>query len=103
MWTNLLTDLQQNTPSALISARFHVGFANALAALADHLAQRHQATTVALSGGVFQNQILTSHVKQRLQTLGLTVLTHHQVPPNDGGLSLGQAVIAAAQSAQPPP
>ena len=103
MWTNLLTDLQQNTPSALISARFHVGFANALATLADHLAQRHQATTVALSGGVFQNQILTSHVKQRLQTLGLTVLTHHQVPPNDGGLSLGQAVIAAAQSAQPPP
>lgn len=103
LWPNLLTDLQQSTDPSLISARFHLGFANALATLTHHLAQRHQATTVALSGGVFQNQILTSHVKQNLQTLGLTVLTHHQVPPNDGGLSLGQAVIAAAQSSQPPP
>lgn len=103
LWPSLLMDLQQNTPPALIAARFHIGFANALATLAHHLAQRHPITTVALSGGVFQNQILASHVKQRLQTLGLTVLTHHQVPPNDGGLSLGQAVIAAAQASQPPP
>ncbi|QQE65551.1 carbamoyltransferase HypF [Leptolyngbya sp. BL0902] len=103
MWPSLLQDLQQNAAPALISARFHVGFANALSTLVQHLAQHHQATTVALSGGVFQNQILTAQVTQRLQTLGLTVLTHHQVPPNDGGLSLGQAVIAAAQSAQPPP
>jgi hydrogenase maturation protein HypF len=103
MWTNLLRDLQHNTDPALISARFHVGFANALATLAHHLAQRHQLTTVALSGGVFQNQILASHVKQSLQNHGLTVLTHHQVPPNDGGLSLGQAVIAAAQVAELPP
>ncbi len=103
MWPNLLQDLQQNIDPALISARFHVGFANALATLANHLAQQHQVATVALSGGVFHNQILTTQAKQRLQTLGLTVLTHHQVPPNDGGLSLGQAVIAAAQSAQLPP
>lgn len=103
MWTNLLQDLQQNTDPALIAARFHVGFANAIATLAHHLAQRHQLTTVALSGGVFQNQVLASHLRQRLQSLDLTVLTHHQVPPNDGGLSLGQAVIAAAQASQPPP
>lgn len=103
MWPDLLMDLQQNTDPALLAARFHVGFANALAALADHLAQRHSVTTVALSGGVFQNQVLASYVQQRLQALGLTVLIHHQVPPNDGGLSLGQAVIAAAQAFQPPP
>ncbi|MBD2425659.1 carbamoyltransferase HypF [Phormidium sp. FACHB-1136] len=103
LWPSLLQDLQQNTDPAIIAARFHVGFANALSTLAQNLAQRHHVTTVALSGGVFQNQILTAQVKQTLQTLGLTVLTHHQVPPNDGGLSLGQAVIAAAQSSQPPP
>jgi hydrogenase maturation protein HypF len=51
--------------------------------------------TVALSGGVFQNLRLTQLLATGLQAAGLRVLVHRQVPPNDGGISLGQAAIAA--------
>ena len=51
---------------------------------------------VVLSGGVFQNGLLTEMVVPRLEKTGLTVLTHTLVPPNDGGISLGQAVAAGA-------
>ena len=53
--------------------------------------------TVALSGGVFQNRLLVEKTKYLLESDGFTVLTHARVPPNDGGLALGQAVIAAHQ------
>ena len=49
---------------------------------------------VALSGGVFQNRLLSGKVIPRLESAGLEILTHRQVPCNDGGISLGQAVIA---------
>jgi hydrogenase maturation protein HypF len=52
---------------------------------------------VALSGGTFQNQLLAERVARGLQQAGLEVLTHHRVPPNDGGISLGQAVVANAR------
>jgi hydrogenase maturation protein HypF len=97
MWLSLLADLMQGIDAATIAARFHVGLAAAIAALTQTLQQEHPFALVALSGGVFQNQVLTVEVKQRLEALGLTVLTHSKVPPNDGGLSLGQAVIAAAR------
>lgn len=51
-------------------------------------------TTVALSGGVFQNTLLLTLTKQALAAADFRVLTHHQVPPNDGGLCLGQAAAA---------
>ncbi|MGB3519797.1 MAG: hypothetical protein WBA43_25315, partial [Elainellaceae cyanobacterium] len=51
----------------------------------------------ALTGGVFQNQMLLTAVRQQLEQQGLTVLTAEQVPCNDGGLSLGQGAIAAAR------
>ena len=53
--------------------------------------------TIALSGGVWQNKVLLEQVVGRLQQSGFTVLTHRHFPTNDGGLSLGQATIAAAR------
>jgi hydrogenase maturation protein HypF len=61
------------------------------------LAERHGLTVVALSGGVFQNMLLLDRVVGRLATRGFRVLVHSRVPCNDGGISLGQAVVAAAR------
>ncbi|MDZ7954677.1 carbamoyltransferase HypF [Nostoc sp. DedQUE09] len=97
MWQALLNDLQQQIPQAVIAAKFHQGLANAIVEMVKHLSQENLINQVALTGGVFQNCILLEQVTKRLQTLGIKVLTHSLVPANDGGLSLGQAVIAAAQ------
>jgi len=99
MWRNLLADLAANTPAAVISARFHQGFALALAGLAVSLLRTHDAgRTVALSGGSFQNKLLLETLARRLEADGVRVLIHAKVPPNDGGLAFGQAVVAAARS-----
>ncbi len=97
MWQALLYDLQQQIPEPVIAAKFHKGLANAIVQMVKHLSQENLISQVALTGGVFQNCILLEQVTKRLQTLGITVLTHRLVPANDGGLSLGQAIIAAAQ------
>jgi hydrogenase maturation protein HypF len=94
MWQALLEDLALGTPAALISARFHRGLAQAITAMASRISGHG---TVALSGGVFQNRLLFCQLVSRLEAAGFTVLTHRAVPPNDGGLALGQAVIAAAK------
>ncbi len=96
MWRALLSDLAAATPPGLIAARFHAGLARAVADLAARLARQQAVDTVALSGGVFQNKTLFEAVTRQLQAAALTVLGHRQVPSNDGGLSLGQAVVAAA-------
>jgi hydrogenase maturation protein HypF len=97
MWQQLLDDLVSGTDSAAISTRFHRGLANALSNLAIELCQAHNCQTIALSGGVYQNKVLFKLTQQALQKKNLKVLSHHQVPANDGGLSLGQALIAAAR------
>jgi len=97
MWQALLDDLQQQIPQPVMAAKFHKGLANAIVEMVKHLCQENLINQVVLTGGVFQNCILLEQVTKGLQTLGIKVLTHSLVPPNDGGLSLGQAVIAAAQ------
>ncbi|MEH1907652.1 carbamoyltransferase HypF [Nostoc sp.] len=97
MWQALLNDLQQQIPQPVMAAKFHKGLANAIVEMVKHLCQENLIYQVALTGGVFQNCILLEQVTKGLQTLGIKVLTHSLVPANDGGLSLGQAVIAAAQ------
>ncbi|MEH1995405.1 carbamoyltransferase HypF [Nostoc sp.] len=97
MWQALLNDLHQQIPQPVIAAKFHKGLANAIVEMVKHLSKQNLINQVALTGGVFQNCILLEQVTQRLQTLGIKVLTHSLVPTNDGGLSLGQAVITAAQ------
>ncbi len=97
MWQALLYDLQQQIPQPVMAAKFHKGLANAIVEMVKHLRQENPIHQVALTGGVFQNCILLQQVSKRLETLGIKVLTHSLVPANDGGLSLGQAVIAAAK------
>ena len=100
MWQALLDDLMTSTPRPVIAARFHRGLAAAIVRMVERVTRDAPDTgigTVALSGGVFQNRVLLEQVQTRLQTMGFGVLTHRQLPAGDGGLALGQAVIAAAQ------
>lgn len=98
MWSALLDDLQQQTQPAVIAAKFHTGLANVIFKIVNCLRQHHLINHVVLTGGVFQNITLFQQVKIKLEKIKITVITHSLVPPNDGGLSLGQAVIAAAKS-----
>ena len=98
MWNAILGDLILATPVPVIAARFHKGLARAVAAMAAKLAgAEHGFDTVALSGGCFQNAVLLNETESRLRQSGFTVLSHSKVPPNDGGLALGQAAVAAAR------
>ena len=91
----LIEERERRTPVALIAAGFHEAIGRASAELAVALARAHGIDTVALTGGVFQNLRLTEVVEGALVDAGLTVLVHQAVPPNDGGISVGQAAIAA--------
>ncbi len=97
MWSALIDDLQRGRDRAAIAASFHAGLSRAVAELAAHIASERGIAAVALSGGVFQNRSLFEDSVERLQSAGLQVLFHRQVPANDGGLSLGQAAVAAAR------
>lgn len=95
LFTELLADLRQSTPAGIISARFHYGLVNALARAAEIVGRRTQLTRVCLSGGSFHNRFLLEQLQAVLRTKGFEVFTHAEVPAGDGGLSLGQALIAA--------
>jgi hydrogenase maturation protein HypF len=89
-------DLAAGVPREIIAARFHNGLAALIQDGCVLLREQHGLTTVALSGGVFQNLLLLARTVAGLEAQGFTVLTHSRVPCNDGGISLGQAVVAAA-------
>ncbi|MGZ8382276.1 MAG: carbamoyltransferase HypF [Nitrospira sp.] len=91
MVSAILDDLRRGCQLEHIAARFHVGLAEGVV----RVAQVAGFPRVVLTGGCFQNRLLLSLVRHRLESAGFTVYNHHLVPPNDGGLSLGQAVIAA--------
>ena len=98
MWKALFEDLKDCVPKGEMSARFHIGLACAVTGMIDKIAeQNHGISTVALSGGVFQNKILLEQVAKRLRKENYTVLTHSRVPANDGGISLGQGVVAVSR------
>ncbi|MCP3867023.1 MAG: carbamoyltransferase HypF [Gammaproteobacteria bacterium] len=96
LWLGLLEDLSRETLPAVMAARFHHGIALAVARTTAELCARHGLKTVVLSGGVFQNRLLLERTGYLLRARGLTVLAPSSIPANDGGLSFGQAVIAAA-------
>jgi hydrogenase maturation protein HypF len=91
-------DLAGGVGQQVISSRFHNGLAGLIVECCELLRQRTGLATAALSGGVFQNVLLLEAVVGRLGARGFTVLTHSRVPCNDGGISLGQAVVAAART-----
>ena len=97
MFDELLRDLQKGVEMKIISRRFHNGLINAFVFLAAHLRDERQIDRVCLSGGTFQNLYLCENLQQKLESAGFQVFTQSEVPCNDGGLSLGQAVIAAHQ------
>jgi hydrogenase maturation protein HypF len=96
----IVGDLYRDVPREIIAARFHNTVADLIVATCAIIRGQTGLQLVALSGGVFQNVRLLTSVVDQLEARTFTVLTHHQVPCNDGGISLGQAVIAAAQDQQ---
>jgi hydrogenase maturation protein HypF len=93
----LVEDLLNGEQVQTISARFHLAVADLIATIAVDVRDTRNLDRVALSGGVFQNMLLLQAASTRLAEAGFTVLTHSRVPTNDGGISLGQAVVANAQ------
>jgi hydrogenase maturation protein HypF len=93
----VVDDLAAGIAPEVIAARFHHGVAALIEAGCLLTRERSGLGTVALSGGVFQNQLLLRGTVSRLEARGFRVLVHSRIPCNDGGISLGQAVIAGAR------
>jgi hydrogenase maturation protein HypF len=95
LFVALVNDLKSGVPAGILSRRFHEGFVDALASLAGLIHAKTGANNICLSGGSFQNVFLLENLKRKLEADGLNVFTHSEVPCGDGGLSLGQALVAA--------
>jgi hydrogenase maturation protein HypF len=89
-------DIRAAVPAATIGARFHNGVAEATAAACEVAARAGGIETVVLSGGVFQNRLLLERTSKLLTEAGMRVLVPERLPANDGGISYGQAAVAAA-------
>jgi len=98
----LVEDLKHNRPVSSISRRFHNGLVEVFLELARRLRQTRGLDRVCLSGGSFQNLYLLEQMDSRLAAEGFQVFTHSEVPAGDGGLSLGQALVAAHRPARRP-
>ena len=94
LFSMIVQDVKNRVPVPIISLKFHNTAAQIIARMCKLIARESGITQVALSGGVFQNRLLLKLVTSALQGEHFGVLTHHRVPCNDGGISLGQAVIA---------
>jgi hydrogenase maturation protein HypF len=90
----IVRDLQHGVAVPVVASRFHAS----VTAMILHVCQRLRSGTglgrVVLSGGVFQNVTLLTGVRRALLGAGFEVFSHHRVPPNDGGVALGQAAVA---------
>ena len=95
MIKQIVTDLSQGKDHAVISAKFHNTLAIALLAMAKQVRESTKLNTVAISGGVFCNRFLTNRLIQLLKKNSFLVLYNRDFPANDGGISIGQAAIAA--------
>ncbi|MFK4225820.1 carbamoyltransferase HypF [Streptomyces sp. NPDC019890] len=96
----VVDDVRAGTAAALVAARFHRAVTGLVRDFCVMARERHRLETVALTGGVFANALLSSACARALREDGFNVLRHHRVPPNDGGLALGQLMVAAHAEAR---
>ncbi len=94
---DIIRDLKAGVPITVISAKFHNAVAEMVSGVCYLIRERDGLSKVALSGGVFQNVYLLKRMLSHLRRKGFEPYIHHQVPCNDGGIALGQAVIANAK------
>jgi len=97
MFKYIIQDVRSNQASGLIGARFHHTVCTMAVDVSRDVRQKTEINEVALSGGVWQNQVLLDLSRAALLHENFIVYTHQQTPANDGGLALGQAVIANHQ------
>lgn len=93
----IVADLKDRVSQRIISAKFHNTLADIIVTVCNNISNQTGLNEVALSGGVFQNIFLLEKAVDRLSKQGFKVYTHQKVPTNDGGICLGQAVIASSR------
>lgn len=95
LFSSLVSDLQMGIARVVIGHRFHATLAHMVLNVCCQLRDERNLNSVALSGGCFQNRLLLRLTASALRDKGFKVLTHHRVPPNDGGIALGQVAVAS--------
>jgi hydrogenase maturation protein HypF len=90
----IVNDIKKKTSPRIISLKFHNALVEVLTRLCLEIRERMGLNEVAFGGGVFQNRFLSLRLQKSLENKGFTVYTHSLVPTNDGGISLGQVLIA---------
>jgi hydrogenase maturation protein HypF len=96
----VIDDLKKRRERSEIAAAFHRSVANLVVDLSVKLSRIHGCTNLVISGGVFQNRFLCECIMERAASTSLRLYQHMVVPPNDGGISLGQLAIGAARIAK---
>ncbi|HAF60818.1 MAG TPA: carbamoyltransferase HypF [Anaerolineaceae bacterium] len=94
LWQALIQDLHNKTAPAILATRFHNSVIQMILETASNIRQQTGCTTIVLSGGVWQNMFLLTHCVPLLEEAGFHVLWHWRVPTNDGGIALGQIMVA---------
>ncbi|NKI42001.1 carbamoyltransferase HypF [Streptomyces physcomitrii] len=98
----VVAELRAGVPRELVAARFHQSLAGLVRRVCGRAREEHGVEAVALTGGVFANAVLLGACTRALRADGFTVLRHRLVPPGDGGLALGQLMVAAHAAAPAP-
>jgi len=93
----VVRDMEKDIHPSVISTKFHMTLIRLFSELCAVIRKESRVNQVVLSGGVFQNSILLTGLIHALEKKEFQVFTHSQVPPNDGGICLGQAMVAAAK------
>jgi len=101
--TAIVRDIERGEPTESIAGRFHLTLADLLIKAVESAREENGLNRVGLSGGVYQNKLFFEYIVKELEARGFDVLTHRRVPTNDGGLALGQAIIADASYADKAP